>query len=31
MDLFFSGFFFIKSYYDLKLFIYYVFVNKLEL
>ena len=27
----FSGIFFIRSYYDLKLFIYYVFVKKLEL
>ena len=26
-----SGIFFIKSYYDLKLFIYYVFAKKLEL
>ena len=31
MYFFFSEFFFIKSYYDLKLFIYYVFVKKLEL
>ena len=28
---FFPDFFFIKSYYDLNLFIYYVFVKKLEL
>ena len=28
---FFSGIFFTKSYYDLNLFIYYVFVKKLEL
>ena len=28
---FFSGFFYIKTYYDLKLFISYVFVKKLEL
>ena len=28
---FFQIFFFIKSYYDLKLFISYVFVKKLEL
>ena len=27
----FSGIIFMKSYYDLKLFIYYVFVKKLEL
>ena len=31
MYLFFPGIFFIKSYYDLKLFISYVFVKKLEL
>ena len=31
MCLFFHIFFYIKSYYDLKLFIYYVFVKKLEL
>ena len=31
MYFFFPDFFFIKSYYDLKLFIYYLFVKKLEL
>ena len=31
MYFFFPGFFFTKSYYDLKLFISYVFIKKLEL
>ena len=31
MYFFFRDFFFMKSYYDLKLFIYYVFVKKIEL